>query len=67
MYSHLQQYSLISVDYLNKHWKLQVGQTHVETVSMGVLFLMEACRKADEIFGLKRQSTSHTVRDTNKY
>lgn len=33
---------------------------------MGVLFLMEACQKCDETFGLMPQSTAHTVRDVHK-
>lgn len=38
---------------------------HVEEVSLGVLFLMQAARKTDEVFNVKPPSTTHTVRDSN--
>jgi hypothetical protein len=36
---------------------------HVSEVSMCALFLLEAAKKCDKIFGVPPQATSHTVRD----
>ena len=33
-------------------------------VSMSALFLLEAAKKCDEVFGVHRTSTAHTVRDS---
>lgn len=38
---------------------------HVEEVSLGVLFLMQAARKTDRAFKVKAPSTTHTVRDSD--
>ena len=39
---------------------------HIKDVSMSVLFLMEAAKKADKIFGLSPQSMSHTVHSSHE-
>ena len=39
---------------------------HIEDVSMCAFFLMEASRKADEVFNVPPTATAHTVRDSNK-
>ena len=39
---------------------------HVEKVSMGVLFLLEAAKKTDRTFYASPQTTSHTVRSSCK-
>ena len=44
----------------------QLTQRHVEDVSMAVLILLKASKKADEAFGLTPQSTTHTVVDSQK-
>ncbi len=43
----------------------QLTTKHVEEVSLGVLFLMEAAKKTDAAFKVKAPSTSHTVRDSD--
>ena len=39
---------------------------HVEDVSMCAFFLMEASKKADEIFSVPPAATAHTVRDSDR-
>ena len=39
---------------------------HVQDVSLSVMFLMKAAKKADEAFKVSPQSTAHTVRDVSK-
>ena len=39
---------------------------HIEEVSLGVLFLMEAAKKTDRTFNVKAPSTTHTVRDSDQ-
>ncbi len=39
---------------------------HIEEVSLGVLFLMEAAKKTDKAFKVKAPSMTHTVRDSDK-
>ena len=39
---------------------------HLEEVSMSVLFLLDAARKADHTFGVPPPSTAHTIRDADK-
>ena len=39
---------------------------HVEDVSMCAFFLMEASKKADEIFNVPPAATAHTVRDSKR-
>ena len=39
---------------------------HMDEVSLGALFLMQAAKKTDKLFKVKPQSTKHTVRDSNK-
>lgn len=39
---------------------------HVEEVSLGVLFLMQAAKKTDRAFKVKAPSMTHTVRDSDK-
>ena len=39
---------------------------HVEDVSMCAFFLMEASKKADEIFNVAPAATAHTVRDSKR-
>ena len=36
---------------------------HLEEISLSSLFLMEAAKKADQVFGVHPQSTAHTIRD----
>lgn len=36
---------------------------HIEDVSLCGLFLLDAAKKADELFGVHKPSTRHTVRD----
>ena len=36
---------------------------HIEDVSLCGLFLLDAAKKVDEIFGVHKPSTKHTVRD----
>ena len=36
---------------------------HIEDVSLSGLFLLDAAKKADELFGVHKPSTRHTVRD----
>ena len=43
----------------------QLTTKHVEEVSLGVLFLMEAAKKTDTAFNVKAPSTSHTVRESD--
>ena len=43
----------------------QLTTKHVEEVSLGVLFLMEAAIKTDAAFNVKAPSTSHTVRESD--
>ena len=43
----------------------QLTTKHVEEVSLGVLFLMEAAKKTDAAFNVKAPSTSHTVRESD--
>ena len=38
---------------------------HVEEVSLGALFLMQAARMTDRTFKVKPPSTTHTVRDSD--
>lgn len=38
---------------------------HIEEVSLGALFLLQAARETDRAFKVKPPSTSHTVRDSN--
>ena len=44
----------------------QLTQSHMEDVSMAVLFLMEASKKADETFHVPPQCGCHTVVDSGK-
>lgn len=44
----------------------QLTQTHVEDVSLAVLFLMEASKKADETFHVPPWSGCHTVVNSDK-
>ena len=37
---------------------------HIVDVSMCALFLLEAAKKCDEVFGVHPSSTAHTVRDS---
>ena len=39
---------------------------HIENVSMCAFFLMDASKKADEVFNVPPAATAHTVRDSNK-
>ena len=39
---------------------------HVRDVSLSVMFLMKAAKKADEAFKVTPQSTAHTDRDASK-
>ena len=41
-----------------------VTEKHITDVSMSALFLMEAAKKCDKIFGTTPQSTAHTVRNS---
>ena len=43
----------------------QLTTKHVEEVSLGVLFLMEAAKKTDVAFNVKAPSTTHTVRESD--
>ena len=36
---------------------------HIKDVSLSGLFLLDAAKKADELFGVNKPSTRHTVRD----
>jgi len=36
---------------------------HIEDISLCGLFLMDAAKRADELFGVHKPSTRHTVRD----
>ncbi len=38
---------------------------HTEDVSLAVLFLMEAAKRADSMLGASRQTTAHTIRDAS--
>lgn len=40
-----------------------VTDKHITDVSMCALFLLEAAKKCDKVFGVPPQSTTHTVRD----
>lgn len=40
-----------------------VTDKHITDVSMCALFLLEAAKKCDSVFGVTPQTTSHTVRD----
>ena len=42
----------------------KVTQKHVEELSMGVLFLLEAAQKTDKVFQLSPQSMTHTIRSS---
>lgn len=39
---------------------------HMEEVSLGVMFLMEAARKADEAFFVKPKGGKHTIRNAEE-
>lgn len=40
-----------------------ITDKHITDVSMCALFLLEAAKKCDKVFGVPPQSTAHTVRD----
>ena len=42
-----------------------ITDKHITDVSMCALFLLEAAKKCDAVFGVPPQSTSHTVSDLN--
>ena len=41
-------------------------EKHVEEVSLGVLFLMDAAKKFDKAMGASPQTTAHTTRDASE-
>lgn len=41
-----------------------VTEAHIRDVSMCALFLLQAAKKCDSVFGVAPQSTAHTVRDS---
>lgn len=41
-----------------------VTDKHITEISMCALFLLEAAKKCDEVFGVPPSSTAHTVRDS---
>lgn len=43
----------------------QLTVKHVEEVSLGVLFLVDAAKKTDAAFKVKAPSTSHTMRESD--
>ena len=51
--------------YLNRQSEHMVETSPIESVSLAVLFLMEAAKRADSMLGASSQTTAHTIRDAS--